>query len=88
MSVRCILVLTVLSLWCASSRAQTGAKADSTQVTGLEEVSVVAVKQSSSLRGQPVAASIVTAPQLNHLNVVAIKGLSFVVPNFYIPEYG
>ena len=88
MSVRCILVLTVLSLWCASSRAQTGAKADSTQVTGLEEVSVVAVKQSSSLRGQPVAASIVTAPQLNHLNVVAIKGLSDVVPNFYIPDYG
>ena len=61
---------------------------DSLPSVTLEELSVTAVKQRSILREQPVAATLLTGAQLDELNVVTIKGISDVVPNFYIPDYG
>lgn len=61
---------------------------DSLVYTNLEEVSITAVKQGEDLRNQPVAATIVTSPELERLNAFSIKGISDVVPNFYIPDYG
>jgi outer membrane receptor protein involved in Fe transport len=54
----------------------------------LDEVSVSAVKQMSALRREPEAATILTQPELERLDVVSIKGISDVVPNFFMPDYG
>ncbi len=54
----------------------------------LAEVNVVAVKQENRLRGEAVAASVLGRGSLEQLNAVAIKGISDVVPNLYIPDYG
>lgn len=54
----------------------------------LEEVSVTAVKQSRQLRDDPVAATILTAPELERLDIVSMKGISDVVPNFFMADYG
>ena len=60
---------------------------DSLVVT-LDEVSVSALKQMSHLRREPEAATIVTQSELERLDAVSIKGISDVVPNFFMPDYG
>lgn len=54
----------------------------------LGEVNVVAVKQDRRLRSEALSATVVGRVQLEDLNAVAMKGISDVVPNFYIPDYG
>ena len=54
----------------------------------LEEVNVVAVKQHSRLYDEPGAVSVIGQDALEQLNAVAIKGISDMVPNLYIPDYG
>lgn len=59
-----------------------------TLVTALEEVSVTSVKQMSRLREQPEAATLLTRAQIEQAGVQELRGISDVVPNFYMPEYG
>lgn len=61
--------------------------ADTVSVT-LDELSVSALKQTAALRLQPEAATLLTQAELDRLNVVSIKGISDVVPNFFMPDYG
>lgn len=56
--------------------------------TTLGEVSVTAVKQMSHLRDEPDAVSILTQTELERLDAVSIRGVSDVVPNFFMPDYG
>lgn len=54
----------------------------------LEELNVVALKQNSRLREDAVSATIIGKAELDELNTVTIKGISDVVPNLFIPDYG
>lgn len=59
-------------------------------VMTLHEVSVTAIKQGhdGGLRSLPVASTSVSGEQLDRLNIVTMKGVSELAPNFYIPDYG
>ena len=57
-------------------------------VMSLDEVSVTAIKQSASLLRQPVAVTTIGRGEIDRQNVAGIKGLSDLVPNFYMPDYG
>ncbi len=61
-------------------------EADST--LWLDDVTVTAIKQQSDLSLQPLAATVIDAEQTRRWDVNAIKGMSEIAPNFYIPEYG
>lgn len=54
----------------------------------LEEVNVSALKQLNSIDNEPEAATVISRKELERIGAVAIKGISDVVPNFYIPDYG
>lgn len=54
----------------------------------LPEYNVVAVKQQDRLSEQPLAATLLTAADLEQLNATALRSISDVVPNFYMPDYG
>lgn len=54
----------------------------------LQEISVTAIKQSDRLAEMPEASTVISQIEAERLNAVAIKSLSDVVPNFYIPDYG
>ena len=56
--------------------------------TALDEISVTAVKQMSALRNDPTAVSILSGKELERLDIVSIKGISDVVPNFFMADYG
>lgn len=60
---------------------------DSLSVT-LEDVNVTALKQGQSLRRRPEAASLLSQNALERANVTAMKGMSDIIPNFFIPDYG
>ena len=54
----------------------------------LDNLNVVALKQSDKLRSEALSGTLLTGVELEQLNAFAIKGISDVVPNFYIPDYG
>lgn len=54
----------------------------------LDELDVVAVKQGSAYRQLPVSGTMVGRQDADRLGIADVKGLSTVVPNFHIPDYG
>lgn len=54
----------------------------------LQEINISEIKQTSRLFSIPEAASLINARETERLGAVAIKSLSDVVPNFFIPDYG
>lgn len=66
--------------------ADGGAEAFS-DTTTLQEVTVTAIKQ-GYLDALPLASSVVSAKETERLGIVSVKGVSDVVPNFFIPDYG
>lgn len=65
--------------------------ADSLQpesTVSLEEVNVLAVKQEARLREDAVSSTVLAGSKLFNRNVVALKGISEMVPNLFMPDYG
>lgn len=54
----------------------------------LDEVSVTAIKQSSDISLLPTALTVIGESQVERFNVLAVKNVSEIAPNFYIPDYG
>ena len=54
----------------------------------LDEVDVVAAKYDSDYRSSAVAGTAITRNRSERLGIVDAKGLSSIVPNFHIPDYG
>ncbi len=62
---------------------------DSTKVYTLEGVEVVSTpKENGEMRQQPSAVSLISNQQLADNNIVSLKGISALVPNFFMPDYG
>ncbi len=56
-------------------------------VVGLDEVSVTAIKATSAARF-PAAETVVGPSQIETYDIVGIRGVSDLVPNFFMPQYG
>ncbi len=54
----------------------------------LDELNVTALKQSSLLKEEAVSSTLLTRAQIEESGVASVKGISELVPNFYIPDYG
>ncbi|MDE6094614.1 MAG: TonB-dependent receptor [Muribaculaceae bacterium] len=54
----------------------------------LDEVNVSAVKQMSRIDREPEAGTAIGRVELERIGATAVKSISNVVPNFYIPDYG
>lgn len=56
--------------------------------TLLDELDVVAVKGHTNYRQRSMSGNHLSLARAENLGVVGIKGMSDVVPNFYMPDYG
>lgn len=56
--------------------------------TMLDELDVIAVKGHSNYRMRPISGNHLSSARAQSLGVVGVKGMSDVVPNFYVPDYG
>ncbi|MDE7181291.1 MAG: TonB-dependent receptor [Muribaculaceae bacterium] len=72
----------------ASPSPAEGESVRTDSVHRLMELNVVAIKQADVLRDDAVASTVLGLSELDELNTVSLKGISDVVPNFYIPDYG
>ena len=54
----------------------------------LDEINITAVKQTELLREDAEAASVLSGEEIEQLGIVSMRGVSDVVPNFYMPDYG
>lgn len=54
----------------------------------LDEINVTAIKQKEYLRMEPEAVTLLSASALEELGIVTLRGVSDVVPNFFMPDYG
>lgn len=79
-----------LTMSAMANPATYAAESDTDENKGidLEELNVVAIKQTDVLRDDPLSATVAGRLELEMLNADAIKSISEVAPNLYIPEYG
>ena len=84
------MTIPVLILFSATAVTASGSGVTSVDSTGvnLSELNVVALKQDSKIREDAVSATVIGRADLEELNTVTIKGISDVVPNLFIPDYG
>ncbi len=62
---------------------------DSVRTRDIDEIVVVSSsKESTTLRRQPAAVSLLGAQDLADRQIKSVKGASALVPNFYMPDYG
>ncbi|MBO4943701.1 MAG: TonB-dependent receptor [Muribaculaceae bacterium] len=80
------LPLAVCGILSASADSPRAVNGDS--LIQIEEVTVTAIKQGHNFTLQPAAATVVGRERLERLNIVAMKDMSEIAPNFYIPDYG
>lgn len=74
---------------CATDVKSIAVPTDTGRVHDVEEAVVVAQpKENAKLRQQPVSASLFGTRQLETYGVSAVKGLSSLSPNLYMPDYG
>ncbi len=81
--------LAVSILFAASVLNCPAAEIDTLKVVSLSGVEVVSTpKETGTIRQQPSAVSSIGLEQLSDNQVTSLKGVSTVVPNFFIPDYG
>ncbi|MDR2497183.1 MAG: TonB-dependent receptor [Tannerellaceae bacterium] len=61
---------------------------DTAKVHTLDEVVVTSVKETNSLRQLPGAVSVISPQMIRESRIEALKDLSSLAPNLYIPDYG
>lgn len=71
------------NLWASDVEAE---ESDSSEL--LPEVTVSAIKQTSDLNKFPTALTVLNTNHVERLGVDAIKNVSAIAPNFFIPDYG
>ena len=81
------IILSALTLLLAGRLAAD--EADTLKIVDVEEVLVIAApKENRKLREQPAAVSLLSQQALQAAQVGSIKGLTSLVPNLFIPDYG
>lgn len=74
---------------CVSDGPGLDAADDTSRTITLDDITIVSTpKEVGSLRQQPSASSLLSASQLNAAQVTSLKGISALVPNLFIPDYG
>lgn len=82
---RRVIFCILLQLAAIASFAEVAERPDTVM---LNELVITAIKQRNDLDKLPLAATLVTAVEAERLNLLSMKGISDVVPNFYVPDYG
>lgn len=80
------IAIAVLPLTAGAVGKPTTWEADTTLSLG--EVTVSAIKQNGDMRLQPIASTVVGRRDIERYNIVGMKNVSELAPNFYIPDYG
>jgi outer membrane receptor protein involved in Fe transport len=77
------------SLLCLSFLAADATEVDTAKIVNLVGIEVVSSpKEFGDISRQPSSFSVIRSKQLSENHVTSLKGISSMVPNFYMPDYG
>lgn len=83
-----IIVLLMLMSGCRYLWASELVAENQDSMVVLQEVAISSIKQTSDLTKSPASVTMLNAQHVEQLGVDAMKNLSAIAPNFYIPDYG
>ena len=81
------LLVSIILMCFLSGKASETEMHDSLYVT-LKEINITAVKQTKELDNETEASTVLSGEEIERLGIVSMRGVSDVVPNFYMPDYG
>lgn len=81
-------IVYILLLCAVFTSAKALPEAEHADTVLMQEVEVVAIKANGATLPDAVAATVIGRKEAEQLNIQALKGLSNVVPNFFVPDYG
>ena len=81
-----VLIFLIIKIW-AFCLASDSEFSDSLYVT-LKEINITAIKQARIMKEEPEASTVISGQEVQQLGIVSMRGVSDVVPNFYMPDYG
>lgn len=80
----CLIVLMLISVACEAG----GDAAGIPDTIVLQEVEITAIKGGVAASEAINASSVISRSEAERLNIVSVKGMSDLVPNFFVPDYG
>jgi outer membrane receptor protein involved in Fe transport len=84
-----LFTLTINNSWAGDIIPPVETQKDTMKVVNIEEVIVYASpKENRNLRQQPLSVSLFSKKDLQTNRINSMKGLSYMVPNLFIPDYG
>ncbi len=81
------IALLALAAICGTLRAENEENI-APDTVAIDEIRVTAIKQARSLLREPVTVTTLRAAELERADVVGLKGVSEMAPNFFMPDYG
>lgn len=84
------IIAAIMTAAAINAKSNIGVEVDSTRNTVcLDEVEVVStIKETSRMRQLPSSVSLISNQQIEAAHVTSLKGVSALVPNLFIPDYG
>lgn len=80
-----LLILSLASIFSLSAHETD----DTLRIQSIEEVTIIgSPKENSPLRQQSMSSTLLTGSQLKERQIVSLKGISQIAPNFFMPDYG
>jgi outer membrane receptor protein involved in Fe transport len=84
-----LFALTANLAWSNNTNPPTNPPKDTLKVVDIEEVTIYASpKENRKLRQQPLSVSLLSQRDMQTNRINSLKGLSYLVPNLFIPDYG
>ena len=80
-------IVYILLLCAVFTSAKALPEAEHADTVLMQEVEVVAIKANGTTLPDAVAATVIGRKEAEQLNIQALKGLSDVVPNIFVPDY-
>lgn len=81
--------IALLTLLCTAATTLPAKDADTLKVVDIEEIEIVSSpKENRKLRELPVSSTLLSQEDMQRAQITSVKGLTAVVPNLFIPDYG
>lgn len=83
-----IIICIISGSYLLGQASETDSELDDSNFITLDEINITAVKQSVAMDEEPEASTVLSSKEIERLGIVSMRGVSDVVPNFYMPDYG
>lgn len=78
----------VVNIGCLAQNNMKGIAGKINDIINLQEVEIISPKEDNEMMNEPMSTTEIDLQDMEHLHLTSMKGVSDLVPNFFIPDYG